>query len=171
MSNDQYDWFEPTPDVLKAIDQTHEAHKQDLAAGLRIQEQVGADGYITSGRKIAGFSFADAPPSGWIKRHRHDSRDYFLPTRRSKAGKALADEIERVTFLKMKRFQNLYGGTQIVGGEEAFNGPSFFILGPVFRRFGDRMLVGLPKQTDQAKFTMPHGRAVPLSEALAAAGE
>ena len=171
MSNDQYDWFEPTPETLEAIDQTNEAHQQDLAAARRIQDEVGAEGYITICKSIVGFSFSDAPPDGWTKRYRHNGCDYFMPTRRSKAGKALADEIRQVAFLGMERFQNLYGGTQIVGGEDAFRGSCFFILGPVFRKFGDRMLVGLPKRTNQAMFTMPRGRAVPLSEALAAAGE
>lgn len=171
MSDDQYDWFEPTPETLEAIDQTNEAHQQDMAAARRIQEQVGAEGYIIKGRNIVGFSFADVPPNGWTKRYRHDSCDYFLPARRSKAGKALADEIQQVTFLKMERFQNRYGGTQVVGGDDDFMGLSVFILGPVFRKFGDRMLVGLPKRTNHAEFTLPRGRAVPLSEALAAAGE
>ena len=172
MAWQDYDWFEPTEEALAAVRETNEAHFADIAAGNALKEKFGAKGVVTRGSTIAGFCFDGQPPNGWSERLTHKGERYFLPKRISNAGKKARDDIAAVRYLGMERFQNRFGGSQFVGGEEELSpGRAFKLLGPVFHTFGERLLVGLPKGVDRSKFTLPVGLPVRFSEALAAAGE
>ena len=125
-----------------------------------IADEVGGSGAAV-GYGVAGIVFEGEVPKGWARKGTtKDGAAYFLPVRRSKAGKALFSRIREV---RVPEARDLH--SQLCQHREAVTGPG--VHGGIAIHYvsaeivGDRAVISVPDQMD---FTPPDSKPLKMSE-------
>lgn len=116
---------------------------------------------VTQGWNMAGVSFTDEPPAGWKRiGSTADGKSYYLPERRSKAGKETLKEIRAI---RIPGASNLHSEFANDGGVFGEGGPrgGFYIHYITAEIVSGKCIIQVPEKMD---FHPPHSRPLKQSE-------
>lgn len=116
---------------------------------------------VTQGWRMAGIVFDGGAPSGWKRKDSlSDGRPYFMPERRSKAGKEAHAEIRSVSIPGASELHSKFSNN---GGEFGDAGPNggFYILYITAEIIGGQCIIHVPEKMD---FHPPHSKPLKHSE-------
>jgi hypothetical protein len=132
-----------------------------FAQARAIAEKHGGEA-VTRGRTMCGVVFNGEVPDGWKREgSTGDSRAYYMPLRRSKAGKEIAKEIGSVSIPgAIDLHSKLSPNEGSVFGDAGPNG-GFFILYITAEIVGGQCIIHVPRKMD---FRPPHSQPLKQSE-------